>query len=144
MIVSLLLIVLLFLLGAALLTMSETESVIAANDEWSEGALQAADAAVQVGIDQLSSDPDSLTQVVDATEIGGRYTFRSGGRDDTEPQPPQLSGSIPGPGYSIGESTGYNSTQYVFELYQVSGTGTGPRNAVREVEVQVVLGPLAR
>ena len=140
MVISLLLVVLLFLLGATLLATSETENAIAANDQWSEGAFQAADAAVQVSIDGL--DIGTTNQVVEETEIGDVFAFRSGGRDDTEAQPPNLVGEIPEAGYAVGTSTGYSSSGYVFQIYQIQGTGTGPRNTEREVEVQVELGPV--
>ena len=141
-VIAMLLMVLLLLMGSALLTMSTTESAIAANDQWSEGAFQAADASIQMSIDRLSVG--SSDQVVEETELGDFYTFRSGGRDDTEPQPPVLTGTDNGEGYSVDETTGYNSSQYVFETYVINGTGTGPRNAERQIEVQVRLGPIAR
>lgn len=144
-VVALLLMVLLFMLGAALLATSESEAVIASNDEWSEGAFYAAEAAVQVAIDQLSGDPASnVTEVVPESDIGEQFTYRSGGRDDAEPQPPAYVGAVHGTGYSIGAGTGYNTSEYIFDIYQINGTGTGPRNAIREVEVQAQYGPLAR
>ena len=59
-------------------------------------------------------------------------------------QAPALVGTIPGTGYAVGSSTGYNPSGYVFQVYQVNGTGMGPRNAVREVEVQVEIGPVSQ
>jgi len=142
-IVALLLMVLLFSLGASLLAVSETENEIAANDQWSEGAFGAAEAAVQVALDQLTRDEESADEVVDVTGIGDSYSYRSGGRNDAEPQPPELVGTTPATGYSYGSTTGYTSSGYVFRIYQINGTGNGPRNARREVEVQVEIGPVA-
>jgi hypothetical protein len=142
MIIALLLTVLLLSLGVALLSMSETESVIAANDQWSEGAFQAAEAAVQVSLDQLAVG--STDGVVDETELGQWFSFRSGGRDADDPQPPQLIGVTPAAGYTMGSETGYGGSSYYFLIYQINGTGTGPRNTQREVEVQVELGPVAQ
>jgi hypothetical protein len=141
-VIAMLLMVLLLLMGTALLSVSTTESAIAANDQWSEGAFQAADAAVQLAIDRLNiGETDGIVEV---TEIGDFYEFRSGGRWDDEPQPPEFVREDPGEGYSVDEATGYNSTQYVFETYRINGTGTGPKNAVREVEVMIRLGPIAK
>ena len=143
-ILVLLLTVLLFALGVALLGMSDTENLIAANDQWSEGAFQAAEGAVQVAVDQLSREAGADDLVVAVTELGDRYTYRSGERDDTEPQPPEFVGTTTSPGFAVSQSTGYNSSGYVFEIYQINGTGNGPRNTTREVEVQVELGPVAQ
>lgn len=141
-VITLLVTLLLFVLGAALLGTSEIESAIAANDQSSEGAFQAAEAAVHVAVDQM--DVNTTDQVVSPTDLGAGYVFRSGGRDDATPQPPQRVGSRPGEGFAVAASTGYNAAGYAFEIYQVNGTGTGPRSTEREVEVQVELGPVAQ
>jgi hypothetical protein len=138
-VIALLLMVLLVCMGTALLGMSEAESQIAANDQWSEAAFQAADAAVQVGLDQLSVANTGLT--VPETTISGNIVYRSGGRDDTTPQAPVFQTTTTASGYSLAASTGYNSGGYAFRIYRVNGTGTGPRNTAREVEVEVALGP---
>lgn len=143
-VVALLLIVLLLLLGGALLGTSEAENVIAANDASSEGAFYAAEAAVQAGIDQLGDSAASRELPVAITPIGGSFTYRSGGRDDNAPQPPTFVATVNRPGFAAGTNTGYNQTGYAFQVYQINGTGTGPRNAVREVEVQVEYGPVAQ
>jgi hypothetical protein len=118
--------------------------MIATNDEWAEGAFYAAEAAVQVAIDQLGADPSSNTEVVALTDLDGSFSYRSGGRDDTDPQPPAYVGDTHASGYSIGTGTGYNTSEYVFDLYRINGTGEGPRNARREIEIQVQYGPVAR
>lgn len=140
MIIVLLVTMLMLLMGAGLLATSTTESTIAANDYWSEGAFQAAEAAVQVAIDGL--DVDTTDDVVAVTEIGQKYAFRSGGRGDSDPQPPQFVGSMAAAGYAHAEGSGYSSSGYAFMVYRVNGTGTGPRNTVREVEVRVQIGPI--
>jgi len=141
-VVALLVMVLLLMLGATLLTVSEDENQVAANDQWSEGAFYAAEAAVQESIDALSeaggNDP------VELTEIGDGFTYRSGTREDGAPQPPELVGTVNRSGYAVGTTAGYNSSTYVFNVYQVNGTGMGPRNAEREVEVEVEIGPVAQ
>ena len=123
----------------ALLATSGTESALAANDYWSEGAFQAAEAAVQVGVNGLAVG--TAGQVVDVTQIGDQFQYRSGARGDTSAQPPQLMETIPAAGYAIADGSGYGSSGYVFLVYRVNGTGNGPRNTQREVEVQVLLGP---
>jgi hypothetical protein len=143
-VVALLLMVLLFTLGAALFTMAETEGVIAANDVWAEGSFYAAEAAVQEAVDQITDDRATLELVVDSSPIGGDYTYRSGGQDDTTPQPPQFVDIVQRAGFAIGGGTGYNPTSFNFAIYRINGTGTGPRSAVREVEVQIELGPMAQ
>jgi hypothetical protein len=142
-ILSLLIMILLFFMGAALLALSETERAIAKNDQWSEGAFQAAESAVQVAVDQLPMDPIGTQPPVPDTSLGDSYVFRSGGRDDTTPQPPEMVGELPATGYSVSEGTPYNPDGYVLRVYEVHGTGSGPKNAEREVEVQVEVGPVA-
>ncbi len=141
-VIALLISLLLFSLGLALLAVSETENLIAANDHFAEGAFQAAEASVQVALDQIDIGATDLT--VPETEIGNGFVFRSGRRDDIAPQPPQLVTRTPGAGFAVGSSTGYNAAGYSFEVYEITGTGTGPRNTEREVEVQVELGPVAQ
>jgi len=139
-VIALLLVVLLLLLGVTLLATSDTENAIAANDQWAEGAFQAAEAAVQASMDAL--DVGVTDQVVPETPIVDAFAYRSGGRNDAEPQPPALVGEMNEAGYAVGVTTGYVSSGYVFQIYQIQGTGTGPRNTQREVEVQVELGPV--
>lgn len=139
-VICLLLVVLLLSMGVGLLALSETESLIAANDQWSEGAFQAAEAAVHVAIDQLGVGATS--QVVPETAISGDFDFRSGGRTDSSPQPPEFRSITSQAGFSLAAGTGYNSAGYQFQIYRINGTGTGPRNAQREVEVEVELGPI--
>ena len=139
-VIVLLVTLLLLLLGTVLLWTSETESAIAANDYWSEGAFQAAEAAVQVAVDGL--DAVNSSQVVALESIGDQFQYRSGGRADSEPQPPQFVDKVVAPGYAIADGSGYRSSGYANVVYQVNGTGMGPRNTEREIEVQVEIGPV--
>lgn len=141
-IVALLVMVLLLMLGATLLAVSEDEAAVAVNDQWSEGAFYAAEAAVQQTLDGMSEV--TTADPIDPTPIGDGFTYRSGGRNDTDPQAPNLIGTVNRTGYAVGTSSGYNSSSYVFNLYRVNGTGMGPRNAEREVEIQVEIGPVAQ
>jgi len=136
-------VVVLSILGAALLDMSQTESTHAYRDLWSEGAFWAADAGIQTGIDQLSINTTTSTQAFGVTTLAVNYTFRSGPRGAAGPQPLQFVNTRTEAGYSIGSGTGYNPSGYIFYAYQITATGTGPRNAQRELDAQAEFGPVA-
>lgn len=142
-ILTVMMLALLLMLSTTLLVTATVESSIASNDRWSEGSFYAAEAAVHVALDQLIASPTN-PQPVAETELGDHYVYRSGGREDTEPQPPEALGTISAEGYSIGEGTTYNSAGFVFDIYQINGTGSGPLNSQREIEIQVQVGPVAR
>ena len=144
MLVALFVMVILSLLGVAFLTLSNTESFVAANALWSEGAFYAAEAGIQTGIDQLSPNLATSTAAIPATTIATDYQYRSGRRTDTAPQPLQFIRSRTAAGYSVEAGTGYNPSGYSFYVYQMNVTGTGPRNAQREIEVQAEFGPVAQ
>ncbi len=142
---SLMVMVVLSLLGAALLTMSGSETFVSYRTVHREGAFYAAEGGIHIGLDQVSGNTVTSTQAIPLTTIGGNYTYRSGSRDDPppqDPQPLQFVGTRPGTGYSIAVGTGYNPAGYVFYNYQMNVTGTGPRNAQREVEVLAAFGPV--
>ena len=141
---SLLAMVVLSLLGAALLTMSGTETFGSFRGLYREGAFYAAEAGVHTGVDQLSMNTTTSTQAIPVTNIGAWYAYRSGRRADPEPQPLQFVGTRPGTGYSIAVGTGYNPAGYVFYDYQMNVTGSGPRTAQREVEALAEYGPVPR
>jgi hypothetical protein len=143
-IIALLLMVLLSLLGITLLTVAATEHSVAYNGLWSEGALYAADAGVSRGLNQLSANAQAATQAIANTGIGLVYSYRSGRRTDNAPQPLIYVGNRVEEGYSIAVGTGYNRAGYAFHTYQINATGTGPRNARREVEVRAEYGPVAQ
>ena len=111
---------------------------------WSEGALHAADAGVNRGLNQLNANAQTSIQAIANTGIGLVYRYRSGRRTDNAPQPLQFVGSRTEAGYSIAVGTGYNPSGYAFHAYQINATGTGPRNARREVEIQAEYGPVAQ
>lgn len=139
---SLLAMVVLSLLGAGLLTMSGSETFVSYRTVYREGAFYAAEGGIHMGLDQLSANTATSTQPIPLTNIGGNYTYRSGKRGDTGPQPLVFVGTRPGTGYSIAAGTGYNPAGYVFYNYQMNVTGTGPRNAQREVEALAAYGPV--
>jgi len=139
---SLLAMVVLSLLGAALLTMSGTETFGSFRGVYREGAFYAAEAGVHTGLDQLSMNTATSTQAIPVTNIGDWYAYRSGRRADPGPQPFQFMGTRPATGYSAAVGTGYNPAGYVFFDYQMNVTGSGPRTATREVEALGAYGPV--
>ena len=141
-VLSLLAMVVLSLLGVALLTMSGSETFVSYRTVYREGAFYSAEGGIHIGLDQVSANTVTSTQAIPLTTIGGNYTYRSGRRSDPGPQPLEFVGTRPGPGYSIAVGTGYNPAGYVFYNYQINVTGTGPRNAQREVEVLAAFGPV--
>jgi Tfp pilus assembly protein PilX len=150
-VIALLIMALLSLVGTTLLMVSLTENTIASNDLSSEGAFHAAEAGLNVGIDQLGTDTVASVAAIPSTSIGplctpltSCYSYRSGTR--TNPgQTNQFVGTTTMPGYSIGSGGGYNNpTGYVFFVYQLNATGFGPRGAVREIEARTAYGPVPK
>jgi Tfp pilus assembly protein PilX len=141
---ALFVLIILSLLGFVLITSSNTESSVAINGLWAEGAFNAAEAGVHTGIDQLSANPTTSIVAVPVTNIGDSYSYRSGRRTDTAPQPLQFIRTQSEAGYSLENGTGYNSAGYAFLIYQINATGAGPLNAQREVEVQAEYGPTSK
>lgn len=144
-VIALLIMVLLSFLGVTLLTVASTEHTIASNSQWSEGALMAADAGVNKGINQLSANAQTSVAQINTTTIGSGYTYRSGKRTGSA-VPLTFVGSRTEAGYSLSVGTGYNPSGYMFHTYQVNAVGTGgpSQTAAREVEVQAEYGPIAQ
>jgi hypothetical protein len=119
--------------GVFLLRMSSIEGDIAYNTVWAEGSFFAADAAINVGIDQMG--PTVSTWNPGATTIGGSFTYT-----------PSLSfsGTQSQPGFSLGVGTGYNPAGFAFYSFAVTGSGTGPRSAQRTIDVTATYGPIAQ
>lgn len=148
-VIALLLMVLLSLLGVTLLTVAATEHSMAFNGLWSEGALSAAEGGVNRGLNQLNANAEaSLRRIPDcdtcATTLVAGFAYRSGHKTDAGPQPLSFVGSRVEDGYSVAVGTGYNPSGYAFHTYQINATGTGPRNARREVEIRAEYGPVAQ
>lgn len=141
---ALLLTALLLVLAMALLAIAGDETGISANEAWSEGAFYAAEACVQTAVDQIGPDATTSLQAVPVTTISQGYTFRTGRRSDTSPQAVRFVQAMPAPGFGLGGGTGYNSVGFLYETYELDATGLGPRNAQREIQVQVNYGPVAR
>ena len=149
--IAMFVLIVLSLLGVGLLTLSGTETNIAQNAVWTEGAFAAAESGIQTGLNQLSANAGtSITPIPPAgtaVPIGAgiyTYQFRSGRRADAGPQPLQFRGTRVEAGYSIAIGTGYNPSGYAFHSYQINATGSGPRNAQREIETLAEYGPVAQ
>jgi hypothetical protein len=142
MVFALLVIFLLSLLGLTFLNLSAVESTLANNDMLYEGAQAAAEASVDTSIDQLSGNAATSLQAIPVTQLAGVFSYRSGHITDPGPMPTVYVGTTPAPNYTANVGTGYNGGGYVFRTYQINGTGSAPRNTVREVEVQVNFGPV--
>ena len=142
--IALFIMIALSILGVALLTLSGTESNISYNGLWAEGAFNAAEAGIQTGLDKLSANAAASAQAIPVTTIGSAYQFRSGHRADPGSQPFLFRGERGEAGYSLAVGTGYNPSGYAFHSYQINSTGSGPRNAQREVEVLAEYGPVAQ
>ena len=137
--------ILLSLLGLTLLTVAATEHSVALNALWYDGALSAAEAGINHGIDQLSPNPTLSTQAIPVTGIAQNiFSYRSGRRTDAGPQALAFLGEHSASGYAMGSGTGYSTGGYVFRTYQINTTGTGPKNATRELEARVDMGPVAQ
>jgi len=148
-VIALLLMVLLSLLGVTLLTVAATEHTVAFNGFWSEGALTAAEGGANWGLNRLSANAEtSVTRYPDcdtcAVTISAGFNYRSGRKADPGPQQLTFVGSRVEEGYSVAVGTGYNPSGYAFHTYQINATGTGPRNARREVEMRAEYGPVAQ
>jgi hypothetical protein len=100
---------------------------------WAEGAFYAAEAAVAVGIDQLGPTLVADVAMV-ASPLGPEYN-RMGNV--------QFLGATQGAGYALGSGPNYGSNSgFYFNQYRIAGTGTGPRNAQRQLEIQAHFGPV--
>ncbi len=137
---------LLSFLGLTLLTVAATEHSLALNAVWYDGALAAAEAGLNQGMDQLSPNAVSSTQAIAVTSLAqNSFRFRSGRRTDAGPQPLTFVEEHSASGYAMGAGTGYNAGGYVFRTYQINATGIGPRDTImREVEARVDLGPVPK
>ncbi len=143
-VVALLVVLLVSLLSIALLGLSDLDRGVSANGRFAEGAFFAAEAAVHMGINQVGADPAASITAIPTTTIGSVYSFRSGPRSASSPQPLVFVGTSTSPGFSVDVGTGYNTGGFIYNRYRINGTGAGPRNAQREVEVLVSYGPVPR
>ena len=131
-VVALFMMAILLMTGVFLVRMSSTEGDIAYNAMWSERSFYAADAAINVGLDQVGANTDPPPPAPLALDFF-KATPTIG-----------FTGPIRLPGYSMGAGTGYNPGGFAFYTYSVVGTGTGPRSTTRQIDVQAAYGPVAQ
>src|SRR3989304_8724956 len=90
-VVAILVMMVLSFIGMAMMTLSVTEHSMAYNAVWGEGAFAAAEAGINIGINQLSANTTTATKQIPDTGpsviIGTSYAYRSGGKSDPGPQP---------------------------------------------------------
>lgn len=131
--------------GAFLLRMSSAETDISYNTVWGEGSFFAAEAGLSVSVDQIGPQlvpvpgacpPPTVTVVtVPTTALDGNHSFQGTSC---------FMGTTNQPGYAIGYGGGYVPQGYVFHTHNVTGTGTGPRNAQRQIQARALFGPMAQ
>jgi hypothetical protein len=120
--------------GAFLLRMSSAETDIAYNTVWAEGSFFAAEAGLNVAVDLIG--PLAVgTSTVANTALDNQYSYSGNAT---------FIGTSTQPGYSLGAGTGYNPAGYVFFTHTVTGTGTGPRSAQRQIQARTIWGPVAQ
>jgi hypothetical protein len=119
--------------GMIMLRMSTSETDIAYNTVWAEGSFYAAEAAIAIGIDQLG--PTLVADVAVApAPIANDYTRASN---------IVFLGATQQPGYALSAGPTYsNPAGFYFNQYRIAGTGTGPRSAQRQLEIQATFGPV--
>ena len=132
-VIALFIMAILLVAGVFLVRMSATEGDIAYNTIWAEGSFFAADAAINVALDQLA--PVLTPVTIAQTTIGGSFTY-SGNITFSSTQQQA--------GYSLGAGTGYNPGGFVFYQFALTGSGTGPRSASRTINVQATYGPISQ
>jgi hypothetical protein len=132
-VIALFIMAILLAAGVFLVRMSATEGDIAYNTMWAEGSFFAADAAINIGLDQLA--PTLNTSTIASTAIGGSFNYSGS---------VSFSGTQQVAGYSLGSGTGYNPSGFVFYTFTLSGSGTGPRSASRTIDVTATYGPIAQ
>jgi len=129
--------VMLLVTGIFMVRMSSTEGDIAYGTVWAEGSFFAADAAINVGVDQVTpvnTDPTPTALSFTGVNLG---SFTPTGTI-------AFSGTRLPPGFSLGQGTGYNVAGFVLYNYAVIGTGAGPRSAQRSIDAQISYGPVAQ
>jgi hypothetical protein len=130
--------VMLLVSGIFLVRMSSTEGDIAYGTMWAEGSFFAADAAVNVGFDQVTpANTNPAAQSLNFTGVNLGAFNPSGTITFTGTRPVQNSSMCSGTGY--GSCGGY-----AYFDYAISGSGTGPKSAQRTADARVSYGPVSQ
>ena len=128
-IVALLMLLVLTLLGISSISSTVFEANISGNDRVGADAFYAAEAGVQVGLNQLPA-PNAIVR----TKVGEESYFWSGGPKD-KGAPKDLQS------FGLYQKAGYDAS-WAFRRYQVNATGES-FGAAKEVEIQASMGPLS-
>jgi hypothetical protein len=130
-VIALSIMALLLVSGVFLLRMSSIEGDSAYNTVWAEGSFYAADAAINVGLDQMN--PTVSTWNPGRATIGGSLSYT--------PSVEFLSEQA-APGSSMCSGITYNPGCFKNYIFTLTGTGTGPRSAQRTIDAQASYGPI--
>ncbi len=130
------------------LLVSRVNAKITGNYEHGKQAFYAADAGLGEAVSILSANQTA----VEATSISrdikgdGKLKYRSGGRMSPGTVA-QFVDKRQQTGFSLNIGTGYNTSGYAFDQYELRVTGTyelgGTEMAGREVEAQALFGPVS-
>lgn len=127
-VIALVMLLVLTIIGISAITTTTYETAISGNERIGTDAFYAAEAGIQVVLNQL---PD--TTPVSRTKLGEESYYWSGSpKDKSSPKGVEPFGSYPKPGYE---------TSWVFSRFKANATGES-FGATKEIEVQVSYGPL--
>ena len=124
-VVALIMLLVLTLIGMSSISSTYYETKISGNDRFGTAAFYAAKGGVEVGMNRL---PDTSAY---SGNIGSDETYRSGKMTPAAPQDLIYLGAMTKSGYDA---------NWEFRRFQINATGQS-FGAVKEVEVQVSLGP---
>jgi hypothetical protein len=140
--------ILLSVIGSGLL-FSGINTKITSNYRTGTRAFYAADTGINAIASALTMNPTFSSTPVN---LGSNLCYRFGRRDGSLPSSQPI--ERPRAGYNLAQGTGYNASGYSDYQYQINVTGTfnpgtscpsvGSETAAREVEAQVVFGPVAQ
>lgn len=140
--------ILLSVIGGGLL-FSGINTKITSNYRTGTRAFYAADTGINAIASAITVNPTFSSTPVN---LGSNLCYRFGRRDGSLPSAQPV--ARPRTGYNIAQGTGYNASGYSDYQYQINVTGTfnsgtscpavGAETAAREVEAQVVFGPVAQ
>lgn len=110
--------------------------------------LFAADTGVNDAYTRIGLDPIASKAAFGPVTLSSGLKYCSGslastGTSCASPQALTVS-STNNPGFSLGVGTGYNAAGYQFYQYKVNVSGAGSQSAAREVEAQIVYGPVPK
>jgi len=128
-IIALLVLLVLTLIGISAINTTTFETSISGNERVGTDAFYAAEAGIQIGLNQL---PD--TKPIPVTPIGKDSSFWSGEpQDKSSPKSLKSLGLYPRPGFD---------SSWSFKRFQIDTTGSSFK-AMKEIEVQASFGPFS-